>query len=55
MCSAVCFNNGFLCFASFVAFFKEMLCCFQFREGKVSKMFLVHGAAGGEMVMTFCF
>jgi len=25
VCSAVCLKNGFLCFAFFVAFFKEML------------------------------
>lgn len=57
MCSAVCFNSGFLCFAFFVAFFKEMFLrkYFQLKEGKVSNIFPVHGATGGEMVMTFCF
>lgn len=57
MCSAVCFNSGFLCFAFFVAFFKEMILrkYFQLKEGKVSNIFPVHGAIGGEVVMTFCF
>lgn len=52
--AAVCFNSDFLCFAFFVAFFKEMLWYFQLKKCQVHKMFPVHGAVGEEMVMN-CF
>lgn len=55
VCSAVCFNNDFLCFAFFVAFLNEILWYFQLRKGKVSKMFPVHVGVGVEMVMNSCF
>lgn len=55
VCSAVGFDNDFLCFAFFVAFLKEMLWYFQLREGKVSKMFPARGAVGVVMVMSSCF